>query len=132
MYNPKLSRPLIFALVMLALILALAVVLATGHQSGVFDGNLVLFDEDLSDSVLGWAIAIPILILAFTLVAVVLTGAGVIVAGALALAMVAVLLCVIFAVLMAVLPFAAFLAVPILVVVGLVKLFSNRNRAQAA
>ncbi len=132
MYNPKLSRPFIFALVMLALILVLAVVLATGHQSGVFDGNLVLFDEDLSDSVLGWAIAIPVLILVFTLVAVVLTGAGVIVAGALALAMVAVLLCLIFAILMAVLPFAAFLAVPILVVVGLVKLFSNRNRAPSA
>ncbi len=131
MFNPKLSRPLIFVLVLLAIVLVLALVLATGHQTGMFSGNLVLFDEDLSDSVLGWAIAIPILILAFTLVVVVLTGAGVIVAGALALALVAVLLCAIFAILMAVLPFAAFLAVPILVVVGLVKLLSNRSRSQA-
>lgn len=127
MYNPKLSRPLVLLVIALAIILVLALVLATGHHSGMFDGNLIFFDEDLSDSVLGWAIAIPVLILTFALVAVVLTSAGVIVVSALALALVAVLLSVVFAILLAILPFAAFLAVPILIVVGVVKLLSGRR-----
>lgn len=134
MYNPRLSlsRPMVFILVAMAIILVLALGLAAAHQTGMHTGTLMWFDEDLSDSVIGWAIAIPVLILTFAAVAVVLTGTGVIVASALALALAAVMLCVLFAVLLALLPFAAFLAVPILLVVGLVKLFSNRGQSKAA
>jgi hypothetical protein len=67
----------------------------------------------------------------FALVLVALTGAGVIVLGALALALVAVLLSLLFAILLAALPLAAFLAVPILMVVGMVKLFSQKRMSGA-
>lgn len=130
MYNPTLSRPFVFILATLAIIVLLAVVLAISHQSGLHSGSLMLFDEDLSDSVFGWALAIPILMLTMVLLVVVLTGAGVIVLGALALALVAVLLSVVFAVLLTLLPLAAFLVVPILVVVGLVKFAGNRKQGQ--
>ena len=130
MYNPTLSRPVVFILATLAIIVLLAVVLAISHQSGLHSGSLMLFDEDLSDSVIGWALVIPILMLTMVLLVVVLTGAGVIVLGVLALALVAVLLSVVFAVLLTLLPLAAFLAVPILVVVGLVKFADNRKQGQ--
>lgn len=132
MVNPTLSRPFVFILATLAIIALLAVVLAISHQSGLHNGSLMLFDEDLSDSVLGWALAIPILMLTVVLLVVVLTGAGVIVISALALAVATVLLSVVFAVLLAVLPLAAFVAVPILVVVGLVKLIGNRQQPKLA
>ena len=132
MYNPTLSRPFVFILATLAIIALLAVVLALGHQSGLYSGSLLLFDEDLSDSVLGWALAVPVLMLTLFLLVVVLTGAGFIVFGALAFAVIAVLLSVACLVLLTLLPLAAFLAVPVLIVVGLVKLVGDRQRPQLA
>jgi hypothetical protein len=132
MSKPGIIRALIFVLAAVAIVFVLAAVLAATHEAGLHGGNLVLFDEDLSDSVLGWAIAIPVLILTFTLLIIVLSGTGVIVAGVIALVLMVVVLSVLFALMLAILPFAAFLAVPILVVVGLVKLFSKRSHSPTA
>ncbi len=126
MNKPKIIRPL-FLLVLLAVVVigALALLLANGHSAGFHDANLMMFDEDLSDSALGWAIAIPILLLTAVLVVVVLAGTGVVVAGVLAVVLVATLLVMVLATVMAILPLLAFVAVPILAMVGLVKLLSR-------
>ena len=72
------------------------------------------------------------MILTAILVAVVLAGTGVMVVGALALAVVASIVAVLFALLLVFLPFAIFIAIPILAVVGLVKLMSKPARAPNA
>jgi len=126
MNKPKIIRPLLLlALLAVVVIGALALLLANGHSAGFHDGSLMMFDEDLSDSALGWAIAIPILLVTAVLVVMVLAGTGVLVAGVLAVVLVATLLIMVLATVMAILPLLAFVAVPILAMVGLVKLLSR-------
>ena len=115
------SRPLVITLAGVLVIVALAVGLATLHESGGMDGSLMLFDHDLSDSALGWAIAIPILVLVAVIVAVVCAGAALLTVVALAFAAVITVL----ALLLAMAPVAIFLAIPVLAVYGLVKLFQR-------
>ena len=125
MNKTKIVRPVFFILLAIAVIGLLAVLLANGHSTLMPDGHLMMFDEDLSDSAVGWAIAIPILILAAVVLAIVLAGTGVLVAGVLVMALVMTLVAAVFAVAVTVLPLLAFIAVPILAIVGLVKLLSR-------
>ena len=125
MNKTKIARPVFFILLGIAVIALLAVLLANGHSNVMPDAHLMMFDEDFSDSAVGWAIAIPILILAAVVLAIVLAGTGVLVAGVLVMALVMTLVAAVFAVAVTVLPLLAFVAVPILAIVGLVKLLSR-------
>ena len=125
MTQTKIIRPVFIILLAIAVIGLLAVLLANGHSTVMPDGQLMMFGEDFSDSAVGWAIAIPILILAAVVLAIVLAGTGVLVAGVLVMALVMTLLAAVFAVAVTVLPLLAFIAVPILAIVGLVKLLSR-------
>ena len=122
----KTSRPLLAALAVV-LVIVDAMGLAVTHESGGIDGSLVLFDHDLSDSAFGWAIAIPILVLVAIIVAAVCAGAALLTVVAVMFAAILALL----AILLAMTPFAIFLAIPVLAVYGLVKLF-QRNSARTA
>ena len=119
--RPPASRALLITLAVVLLIVALAMGLATLHESGGMDGSLLLFDHDLSDSAFGWAIAIPILVLVAVIVAVVCAGAALLTVVALAFAAVITVL----ALLLAMAPVAIFLAIPVLAVYGVVKLFQR-------
>ena len=118
----KTSRPLLILLALVLVIVALAMGLAAFHESGGMDGSLLFGDQDLSDSAFGWAIAIPILLLAAVIIVVVCTGAALLTVVALVFAAVITVL----ALLLAMTPFAIFAAIPVLVVYGLVKLFQRK------
>lgn len=121
------SRTLI--LVLFALLALVAAAFALSHWSADFPGTIIMGDHDLSESPLGWMIAIPLLFLAAILVAAVCAGAAVMVVLALAFAA----LMVVLALLLAAMPFAVFLGIPVLAVYGLVKLVQrDRRMAQAA
>jgi hypothetical protein len=119
------SRKVVFAVVILLAIAIGAIALSSWFAGVVEPGTLIMFDDDYSDSVLGWVIAIPILVVTAIVVVFVLAGTGVMVVGALAVAVVATVLAILFSLLLAFLPMAIVLAVPILAVVGLVKLLSK-------
>lgn len=119
------SRKVVFAVIALLAITIAAIALSTWFAGISAPGTLVMFDGDYSDSVLGWAIAIPILLVTAIVVVFVLAGTGVMVVGALAVAVVVTILAVLLSLLLAFLPMAIVLAVPILAVVGLVKLVSK-------
>ena len=123
----KISRPLLVVLAIVLVITALAMGLAVTHESGGMDGTLMLFDHDLSDSALGWAIAIPVLLLAAVIVAAVFAGAALITVVALVFAAIITVL----ALVLAMTPIAIFLAIPVLAVYGVVKLF-QRTAVQTA
>lgn len=118
----KISRPLFFAIIVLVVLAIIGAVIASGTFG--HGPTLVMFDEDLSDSALGWMIAVPVMVLVGVLVTAVLAGVAVITAIALAFAAVMVVL----ALLIAFTPFAIFLALPVLAVYGLVKLFQRDQR----
>ena len=124
--SPLVSRSLLAALAVVLVLAAIAMGLAANHQSGGMDGTLMLFDHDLSDSALGWMIAIPIMLLVAVIVAVVCAGAALLTMVALVFAAVLT----VFALLLAMAPVAIFLAIPVLAVYGLVKLF-QRTAVQA-
>ncbi len=119
------SRKVVFAFVILLAIAIGAIALSSWFAGVVEPGTLIMFDDDYSDSVLGWVIAIPILVVTAVIVAFVLAGTGVMVVGALAVAVIATIFAVLFALLLAFLPMAIVLAVPILAVIGFVKLVSK-------
>ena len=122
----KISRPLLFTFLAVAILAIVASVIASGPFPPGTGPTLMVFDQDLSDSALGWAIAIPILVFVGIMVAAVLAGAALITAVALTFAAVMVML----AVLLVFTPFAVFLAIPMLAVYGLVKLFQrDQHRA---
>lgn len=123
----KISRPLLVVLAVVLVITALAMGLAVTHESGGMDGSLMLFDHDLSDSALGWAIAIPVLLLVAVIVAAVFAGAALITVVALVFAAIITVL----ALVLAMTPIAIFLAIPVLAVYGVVKLF-QRTAVQTA
>jgi len=128
------TKILWFALIATITLACVSLLLASLHSSNALEAlehSLMLFDEDLSDSVLGWMIAIPVLMVAFVVVAVALAGTGVILAVVFAMVLVMGLVAAVFAVLMALIPVAAFLAVPALIIWGVVK-FCRRNVAATA
>jgi hypothetical protein len=132
MESKQISRKVVFTALALTIIVVIAIALSVWFAGTVEPGTLIMFDDDYSDSVLGWAVAIPILILTVILVAFILAGTGVMVVGALAMAVVATIVAVFLALLLAILPLAIFFAVPILAVIGLVKIMStSANPAKA-
>lgn len=118
----KISRPLLITLAVVLVITALAMGLAVTHETGGMDGSLMLFDHDLSDSAFGWVIAIPILLLVAIIVAAVCAGAALITVVALVFAAIITVL----ALVLAMTPIAIFLAIPVLAIYGLVKLFQRQ------
>jgi len=123
----KISRPLI---VTLAVVLAIAVAaggLAYTHESGAINGSLMFMEQDLSDSALSWAIAIPVLLLAAVIVAAVLAGAALVAVFALIFAAIITVL----ALLLAVAPVVIFAAIPVLALYGFIKLV-QRNPGKLA
>ena len=120
----KVSRPLLGALLAVLILAVIAAVIASGPLPTGTGPTLMFFDEDLSDSALGWMLAIPILAFVGIVVTAVLAGAALITIVALALAAVMVVL----ALLLAFTPVALFLALPVLAVYGLVKLFQRDHR----
>lgn len=119
----KLSRPLVAVFALAIVIAAIAFGLAYMHEAGDMNGSLVLFDSDLSDSALGWAIAIPILVLVGIVVIAVLAGAAFLTVMALIFAAIITVI----AILLAMTPFAIFLAIPILAIYGFVKLVQRTS-----
>lgn len=120
--RPLVSRPLLITLAVALVITALAMGLAVTHESGGMDGSLMFFDHDLSDSAFGWVIAIPILLLVAIIVAAVCAGAALITVVALVFAAIITVL----ALVLAMTPIAIFLAIPVLAIYGLVKLFQRQ------
>ncbi len=125
------KKILITTLVAVLALVAISFALAYLHQTQDWSGSIMMFDDDLSDSAIGWMIAIPILVLTILLVVLVMVGVGVILAAVVAVLVVMSLLAALFGVLMAIIPFAVFLAVPVLIVWGIVKL-ANRKPAPTA
>ena len=120
----KVSRPLLGALLAVLILAVIAAAIAFGPFPTGTGPTLMFFDENLSDSALGWMLAIPILLFVGVVVTAVLAGAALITIVALALAAVMVVL----ALLLAFTPVALFLALPVLAVYGLVKLFQRDHR----
>ena len=123
----KVSRPLLVALAVVLVITAIAMGLAATHASGGMDGTLMFFDHDLSDSALGWALVIPVILIVAVIVVAVLAGAALITVVALVFAAVITVL----ALVLAMAPLAILLAIPLLAVYGLVKL-TQRHAVRAA
>lgn len=122
-------KVLIFLLLSTVVLVGLAFLLANAGGVIGADHTLMLFDEDLSDSVIGWMIAIPVLIFAIVVVVVALALAGVVVAIAMAMVLMIALVVAVFGVLLGLIPIAAFLAVPAAIVWAIVKV--NRRNAAA-
>jgi hypothetical protein len=130
----KTSKVLIAFLVATLALAAFGYLMAHLHSAGNWDGGIYAFDEDYSDSVLAWMIVVPILILTAVFVAVVMLSVGVMVAVLVAIAVVFGLIAAVFGLLFALLPIAAFLAVPVLIIWGIVKMAqrSDDRHAQRA
>jgi hypothetical protein len=122
---------LLLALIGVLLLVGVSALLAHLHTAQNWSGHVMMFDEDLSDSLVGWMIAIPVLMLTAVLVTIVLAGTGILLLGVLAMVVVLVLCAVVFGLAMAVLPFVAFFAVPILFVWLIVK-FARRKEERLA
>ena len=120
----KISRPLFYALVVLVVLTVIGVVIASGAFNSGHGPTLMFFDEDMSDSALGWMIAVPIMVMVGVIVAAVMAGVAVVTAMALAFAAIMVVL----VLLVAITPIVVFLALPFLAIYGLVKLFQRDQR----
>lgn len=121
------SRKLLIGLLIFVLLLAgVSLLLAYLSSTGALHGSLLVMDEDYSHHALGWMIALPIIIVVFAVGIIALIGTGIIMAGAIAMTVALVLLSIVFGLAMVVLPVATFLAVPVLIVWGIVKL-ANRK-----
>lgn len=101
------------------------------HSIGDLDGGIYFFDNDYSDSVLAWMIVVPILILTAVVVAIVMLSIGVMTAVLVGLAVVLGLVATIFGLLFALLPIVAFLAVPIFIIWGMVKMAQRSDDRHA-
>jgi len=126
----KISRPLIYGLLVVLVLGVLAAIMASGHITfgGEHTPTLIVFDEDMTDSALGWFIAIPILLVVGMLVMVICAAVAVIVVLALAFAAVLTIL----ALVLAAAPFAIILAIPFLAIYGFIKLIQRDKRTMQA
>lgn len=122
------TKVLGFMLVGLIVLVAFSMIMVSLHSAGNWSGGLVFGDRDVSDSLIGWMIAIPVLIITAVIVTIVMFGVGIILAAVVAMALVLALVAVVFGLAMVVLPMAAFVAIPVLIVWGIVKLVSNNQR----
>ena len=122
-----LSKPLKIFLVLLVVLFAIgaigyAVTVHTGHH-----GVIMLDGVDVSDSFLGWMIAVPIVFLTILFVAAVMAGVGVLLAAVFAMVLVMFAVLAVFGLALVALPMAAFLAVPLLAVWVVVRIAKKRN-----
>jgi hypothetical protein len=124
----KISRPLVFTLVAVVALAVLSFALANHFGATDHGVHLVMFDEDLSDSPLGWLIAIPVMIFVGILLVAVFAGVAMIVTAALAFAAVMVVL----AMTLAFTPLAIFFGLPLLMIYGVYKLIQRDRRAMQA
>ncbi len=124
----RVSRPLIFVFVAVLSLAVLSFVLANHYSATDAGVHLMMFDEDMSDSPLGWAIAIPVLICVGIVLMAVMAGVAMIVTAALAFAAVMVVL----AITLAFTPLAVFFGLPLLAIYGLFKLVQRDRRAMQA
>ncbi len=124
------AKILLFLLLATIALVATATLLANVHSHGAFDHSVIFFDDDLSDSVVGWMIAIPVFLIAMIVTLVVLTGVGIVLASLLGIALLIALVATVFAVLMALMPIAVFLAVPVAIIWAIVKV-ARRSSATA-
>ncbi len=120
----KISHPLLFTFLAVLILAALGSIIASSPFGVGHGPTLVMFDEDLSDSALGWALAIPILVFVGVVVTAVLAGAALITVAALAFAA----LIIVMVMLLAFTPIIVFLGLPILAVYGLFKLIQRDQR----
>ncbi|MFN5029330.1 MAG: hypothetical protein ACK5D9_09380 [Burkholderiales bacterium] len=120
--------------VLLATVALVGTAFLLAHTSGAFAGDhtLMLFDEDFSDSVVGWMIAIPIVLVAMVFTVIVLAVAGIVVVLAMAMVLMIALVVAVFGVLLGLIPIAAFLAVPAAIIWALIKVNRRNAAAQAA
>ncbi len=123
----KTTKLLLWILVAVLALIAVSFLMVHLHNVQQWDGGLYLFGDDMSDSVLGWMIAVPVLIVAAVVTVGALMGVGIILAGVVAMVVVLALLAAIFGILMVVLPFAILFAVPVLIIWGIVKLVSRKS-----
>ena len=123
----KVSRPLLFSL-LTVLLVVLAAAIASHHFADGSGPHLVMFDQDLSESMVGWIIAIPIMMIVVAIVIAVLAGAALMTVLAVTFAAVLVVL----AVILAFVPFALFFAIPVLAIYGFVKLIQRDRKSMAA
>ncbi len=114
-------RWLLIGLVLMAVLAGLALLMVNTVSP---HGSIILDDMDMSNSVLGWMIAIPILIGVAMLLLVIFAGLGVVAAVAVAVALGAVGI----ALLVAMLPVLLLLAVPALALYGFIKLVTRPRR----
>ncbi|MEI6737089.1 MAG: hypothetical protein WCL29_01265 [Pseudomonadota bacterium] len=128
----KTTKVLLWLLIAVLALIAVSFLMVHLHSVQEWDGGLYLFDQDLSDSVIGWMIGIPVLIVFAIITIAVLMGVGIILAGVVAMVVVIALLSAIFGLLVVVLPFAALLAVPVLIVWGIIRLLSHKTPAPSA
>ncbi len=114
-------RWLLIGLILLAVLAGLALLMVNTISP---HGSIIIDDMDMSNSVLGWMIAIPVLLAVGMLLMVIFAGLGVVAAVAVAVALGAVGL----ALLVAMLPVLLFLAVPALALYGFIKLVTRPRR----
>jgi hypothetical protein len=120
----KIAQPRLFALLALLILVIVGALVASPPLASGTGPTLMVFDEDLSGSALGWTIAIPVLVLVGIVVIAVLAGAALIAT----LALVCALVLLVFALLLAFTPLAVFLAIPLLAAYGFVKLIQRDPR----
>ena len=120
----NISRPLLFAFLAIVILAALGSIIASAPFTIGHGPTLVMFDEDLSDSALGWALAIPILAFVGVVVTAILAGAALITVVALAFTA----LIVVLVMLLAFTPIIVFLGLPLLAVYGVYKLIQRDQR----
>ena len=127
----RFTRVALFFLLAALLLLAVSIGLASFFTDNAHHGSLMFFDDDVSDSVFAWFVAIPIVVVVVTCALVVTVGAALLtlvaVLGAVALGLLAALVGVLVAVVATLLPIAIILVVPALAIYGFVKLM-QRNR----
>ena len=124
-------KVLLFLLLATITLVGLAFLLASAGSAFGADHTLMFFDEDLSGSVIGWMVAIPILIVAIVAIVVSLALTGIVAAIAMAMVLMIALVVAVFGVLLGLIPIAAFLAVPAAIIWALIKI-NRRNAAAAA
>jgi hypothetical protein len=115
-------------LIGLIILVGISLLMVSLHAAGNWSGGLMLGNNDVSDSLIGWMIAIPVIVITMALVTLIMIGVGIILAAVVAMILVIALVAVVFGLVMAVLPIAAFVAVPVLIVWGIVKLLTNNAR----
>ena len=121
----KISRPLVFTLVAVLALVAMAFALSNHFGAADHGVHLTMFGEDMSDSPMGWLIAIPVLAFVGILLVAVFAGVAVMVTAALAFAA----LMVVLAIALAFTPIAIFFGLPLLAIYGFVKLVQRDRRA---